>query len=129
DRLELQYRRNDGEWTPVEAHDFPYPLRELEMDFADVEAGSTPEGWRAAAGDEAGIAVAAREDLHVLRARADDAPLIALYTPPWELDQFAFAAEYRLAADTDAFGLVFGYLDTDNHWRVLLDAGSKHIRV
>ena len=42
----LQYRRNGGDWADVEAHDFPHPVRELELDFAKADAGVTPEGWR-----------------------------------------------------------------------------------
>ena len=130
DGLQLEYRRNGGEWTVLEAHDFPYPSREHELDFLGEESGSTPQDWRAVSGDVAGLAVSGDGDAKVLRARAGDEALIALYPPPWELDEFALATEFRMPAGDNAIvGLVFGYVDADNYWRVLLDAGSGSIRV
>lgn len=159
-RLALQYRRNEGEWTDVEAHDFPYPTRELEIDFATDAIGTLPPGWSlageadrdagaaGAAGDAGAagtLAVATVADVQALRARAGDAPLIALYPPPWNLaDAFSFAIGFRLAsgarsgvvADAEAeakaeakaeagadagFALLFGYVDSNNHLRATLD--------
>ena len=130
DQLRLQYRRNGGSWAPVEAADFPYPQRKYKMDFASAEAGPAPAGWRAASGDGSGMTVVADSDRQVLRARAGATALIGLYPPPWELAEFALATEYRLpGGDRSTVGLVFGYVDAGNHWRVLLDAGSGSIRV
>ncbi|MEX2465756.1 MAG: hypothetical protein WD995_02535, partial [Gemmatimonadota bacterium] len=39
-RMRLEVRRNQGEWTAVEAHDFPLPARELEVTFETVESGA-----------------------------------------------------------------------------------------
>lgn len=130
DGLRLQYRRNGGEWTVLEAHDFPYPSREHELDFLDAVPGSTPEGWRTVVGDAAGIAVVGEGEEKALRFRAGVGALIALYAPPWELEEFALATEYRVPADGEGIvGLIFGYVDNDNYWQVLLDAGSGSIRV
>ena len=126
----LQYRRNGGEWTAVEAHDFPYPSRELELDFADAAVGSTPAGWSVVQGQDARLAVAADGPEKVLRAQARAQALIGLYPPPWELEEFAFATELRLpAADSTGVALVFGYVDARNHHRVVLDAAAGAIRV
>jgi hypothetical protein len=128
--LRLQYRRNGGEWSPVEAHDFPYPLREIEIDFTDAPSGVLPEGWRTVAGDDSNITVVEDGELKVMRVRADDGDLIGLYPPPWDLDEFSFAAEFRVPAEGDGqVGIVFGYVDADNHWRVLLDTDAGIIRV
>ena len=54
----LQYRRNGGDWNGVEAHDFPHPVREFELDFAKLDVGATPEGWNIAQGDAGGMTVA-----------------------------------------------------------------------
>jgi len=147
DCLRLQYRRNTGEWLAVEAHDFPYPLRELELTFAADAAGTRPAGWRVASGAADGLGVAMdramdptmdraidraidNEDA-VLRVSAEENALIALYPAPWPLEgAFSFAAEYRLAADGPrAASLVFGYRDPANHWRLTLDAASGQLRV
>jgi len=130
DELGLEYRRNGGEWSVVEAHDFPYPSRKHEVDFSDAAAGSTPADWRAVVGSASNIAVAADDDRQVLSARADDTILIALYPPPWKLDEFSLATKLRLSAgDVSAAGLTFGYVDADNHWRVMLNANQGSIRV
>jgi hypothetical protein len=124
----LQYRRNDGDWIGLEAHDFPHPVRELELRFAKVEVGATPEGWSAAHGDATGMTVASVGQEKVLRARATRESLTGLYTPPWEATEFA--AEFRLPVGTrTGFGFIFGYVDAGNHWRVFLDPRAGAIRV
>src|SRR5688500_2835795 len=80
----LQYRRNGGDWIDVEAHDFPHPQRQLDLDFANAAVGATPGGWTATQGNAAGMTVAAEGGQKVLRALADQEALIGLYTPPWE---------------------------------------------
>mgnify|MGYP006280210083 FL=1 len=147
DCLRLQYRRNTGEWLPIEAHDFPYPLRELELSFAADAAGTRPAGWRVASGADDGVGVvmdrtmdptsdpttdrAIDKEGAVLRFSAQENALIALYPAPWRLEgAFSFAAEYRLAADGPrAVSLVFGYRDPANHWRLTLDAANGQLRV
>src|SRR5688572_27625974 len=64
----LQYRRNGGEWTGVEAHDFPHPVRELELEFAKSEVGATPEGWSITPGGAGGMTVASDGQERVVRA-------------------------------------------------------------
>ena len=124
----LQYRRNGGEWTGVEAHDFPHPVRELELDFAKLEVGVTPEGWSVAHGDAGGMTVASAGREKVLRARATQESLIGLYAAPWAATEFT--AEFRLpAGNRTGLGFVFGYVDAGNHWRVFLDPGAGTIRV
>jgi hypothetical protein len=124
----LQYRRNGGEWDGVEAHDFPHPVRELELDLATLEVGAMPGGWSVAHGDAGGVAVARIGQEKVLRARATQAFLTGLYAAPWPVTEFA--AQFRLPpANRTGLGFVFGYVDAGNHWRVLLDPGAGVIRV
>lgn len=129
DAMQLQYRRNAGDWKPVEAHDFPYPLRETEIDFTDARAGAVPEGWRTVVGDDKNITVVEDGEVRIMRARADGEAFIGLYPPPWDLEEFSFATEYRVSAEgTGQMGIVFGYVDADNNWRVLLDTDAGTIR-
>src|SRR5688572_11088859 len=65
----LQYRRNGGDWTGVEAHDFPHPVRELELNLAKAEFDG--------AGD---ITEASVRQEKVVRARAAQQALTGLYT-------------------------------------------------
>lgn len=130
-RYGLQYRRNGGDWVDVEAHDFPYPLRELELDFDIAEVGEVANGWRIASGQESELSGVEAGPEGTLQLRAADGDLIALYPPPWVLDDgFALAAEFRLpASDGARFGLVFGYVDANDHWRLMLDAAAGNLRV
>jgi hypothetical protein len=124
----LQYRRNGGDWTQVEAHDFPHPLRELELDFAKLDVGATPHGWSVVQGDAGGMTVASAQQEKILRARAAQEALTGLYAAPWAATEFT--AKFRLPAGTrTGLGFVFGYVDAGNHWRVLLDPGAGAIRV
>ena len=123
----LQYRRNGGDWTAVEAHDFPHPVRELELDFARVEVGATPEGWSLTPGGAGGMTVALDGQEKVVLARAAKESLTGLYTTPWAATELA--AEFRLPSGNRNMAFVFGYIDAANHWRVLLDPGAGAIRV
>jgi hypothetical protein len=124
----LQYRRNGGDWTGVEAHDFPHPVRELEVDFAKLEIGATPDGWSIAHGDAGGMTVAMDGQQKFVRARAARESFTALYTTPWPATEVA--AEFRLSAgNQNGFGFVFGYVDAANHWRIFVDPGTGVIRV
>ena len=124
----LQYRRNRGDWTDAEAHDFPYPERHLDLDLADAEVGATPEGWSVARGDAALLAVAEDGPEKVLRARVDQEPLVGLYAPPWDATELS--AEFRLTAgNRSGVGFVFGDVDAGSHGRVFLDAATGAIRV
>lgn len=126
-QFRLEYRRNGGDWTSVEAHDFPHPERELDVDFADVAVGATPKDWTVTQGNAAGMTVAAESGQKVLRARADRQPLIGLYTPPWEATEMV--TEFRLPAENPSgVGFVFGYVDAGNHGRVFVDAAAGAIR-
>lgn len=127
--LQLQYRRNGGEWFAVGAHDFPYPEREIEVDFADAEAGSTPAGWRVVTGAGADLTAAADADASVLRATAGDEPLVGLYQPPWDLEEFSFGVQFRLPdGGQSSVGIVFGYVNADNYWKVVFDAAAGRVR-
>jgi hypothetical protein len=127
-QFRLQVRRNQGDWTNVDAHDFPHPERDLTVRFARAEVGAKPEGWSAVHGNAAGMIVAADGQQKILRARADQELLIGLYAPPWDTTELA--TEFRLAPDNRiGVGFVFGYVDAGNHFRVFLDAAAGAIRV
>ena len=79
-RFDFSTRRNGGDWTDVEAHDFPHPVRELELDFARVEVGATPEGWSLTPVGAGGMTVASDGQEKVVRARAAKESLTGLYT-------------------------------------------------
>ena len=123
----LDYQRNGGEWAAVEAHDFPYPQRELEMEFAETGTGAPPVGWVIVPGDGAATVVA-DGPRKILRARAGRDTLFGLCSPPWPATEFG--ARFRLPARNSAgLGLLLGYVDTRNHLRVFLNPAAATIRV
>jgi len=127
-QFRLQYRRNQGDWNDVEAHDFPHPLREIDIDFKSADVGSTAEGWRTVSGDPSGMAVVLQDSAKVLQTRAGDKPLIVLHESRWPPTEMA--AEFRLpAGTTTGVGFVFGYVDAGNHYRVLVDPAAGAIRL
>jgi len=93
-RYGLQYRRNGSDWAAVEAHDFPYLLRELELGFSATGVGAAPEGWRVASGSAQELSVQEAEPDSWLQLQAADTELIALYSPPWLLDDGFTPAEW-----------------------------------
>jgi hypothetical protein len=127
-QFRLQVRRNQAEWTTVDAHDFPHPEREITAGFASGAVGAKPEGWNAVHGNAAGMIAATDGKERILRARAQQEPLIGLYTPPWDTTEAA--TQFRLPPDNRiGVGFVFGYTDPENHFRVFLDVAAGAIRV
>ena len=123
----LQGRRNGGEWTDLEAHDFPYPVRELDLDFEASEIGAPPAGWSFAPEGAAGIAVAVDGQKRILRVPAADRSVTGLFSAPWPVTEFA--AEFRLPSGNRGVGLVFAHGDAANHGRVFVDPAAGAVRV
>ncbi|OAB60420.1 hypothetical protein AY599_03200 [Leptolyngbya valderiana BDU 20041] len=120
--LRLGVRRNAGPWTPVEAHDFPLPERELVLRFDGAEP---LQGWRASGGAALDVRQGAG-----LEMSAASQPGLALYSAPWPLDAFGLAAELFIPeAATGAAALVFDYAGPGDHTRLELDAAEGALRL
>jgi len=118
----LQARRNDGAWETLEAQDFPYPKRELELDFAALPPGAPPPGWTLRAGSADDLAIVDDPAGRLLRASGGGDGLYALYPAPWPLPEFSLAARFRLPAEgSESFAMLFGYVDAANHGLVRFD--------
>lgn len=122
----LQYRRNGGEWTLVEAHDFPLPKRELEMDFFDLEPDAPPPGWDS--GGDLALGVADLDASRALRAESGAQAGFALVQSPWPLEAFSFAVDLDLPVAGTA-SLVFGYQGPQDFAQLVLDAQQGLIRL
>jgi len=124
----LQYRRNKGDWTYAETHDFPHPERDISIDFTKCKTGSRPEGWNVVKGNPSGLVIANFNNQNVLRAKTDQEALVGLFTPPWEATEMA--TQFRLAPDNHSgIAFVAGYTDIRNYCLVRLDPTSGTIRV
>ncbi len=125
----LQARRNAAEWAYVEAHDFPYPIRELDLEFEEMPVGRTLAGWSVEQGNTAGVVVSQmNERRKLLRIQAGQQPLIVVHSPPWEVTELTAEIQLFPGNQTGA-GFVFAYTDPQNFSRVFLDASSGTIRV
>jgi hypothetical protein len=74
-QFQLQYRRNKGDWTYAEVHDFPHPERDISIAFTEHEEGKRPEGWSIVKGNPSGLIIATDNNRNVLRAKSDQEPL------------------------------------------------------
>ena len=120
-RFSLEYRRNGAAWTPVEAHDFPLPERELVLDFTTAESGA-PLTHVVLQGS-ARLSAEADGGETALSLEAGDAPGLALIDAPWPLEAFSLAADLTLPPDGGGpIALVFGYQSEDDHARLVIDA-------
>ncbi len=127
-QFRLQYRRNNGAWTNVEAHDFPHPERDISANFTRFEAGTQPDDWKVVKGNSLGMVVASEKHQNLLRVKADQEPLVGLYIPPWEVTEMV--SRFRLARDNhNGIAFVMGYADINNYCRIQLDPDPGTIRV
>ena len=94
----LQVRRNDGEWQPLLAEDFPYPEKVYELPL-DTAAGHMDSTWQIELGST--VAMRRQAEGH-LRIETDEQPLLALgrYAIQWQPAEFA--VELRLPDDPRA---------------------------
>src|SRR5699024_12081821 len=78
-RFGLQYRRNGGEWTSVDAQRFPYPKLGRSFNFENTEAGKAPQQWHIVQGDSSAVEVKSNtEQSPFLQLRADQEALVAI---------------------------------------------------
>ncbi len=107
--LFLQVRRNDGAWETLEIHDFPYPTREVEPDFADLAPGSPAQGWILRHGSDAALVRSSDGENVALAARGGAQGFEALYPVPWGAARDACVTlRFRLEPGTDQFTVLFG---------------------
>lgn len=121
-RFRLQYRRNDGAWTDVGAERFPKPEKTLDLTFDDHDAGPAPHGWRLVQGSASTMDVVAGGERSFLEVRTGPEPLLAMSTSETRWAPSVFGATMRLPQGTQSgAGIIFGYVDSNNYCRVLVD--------
>lgn len=120
-RFNLQYRRNKGGWKNVEAQDFPKPENALVLDFKVAEGDDAPDDWRVIRGDASGVKVAADESDNFLRVYSNEEPLLGVrsHEMGWEIKELT--ATFRLPSGNRGAGIIFGYVDPENYYRIFFD--------
>ncbi|MBN2412839.1 hypothetical protein JXQ31_14210 [candidate division KSB1 bacterium] len=127
-QFRLQYRRNSGVWTDIEAHDFPHPERDISVNFSQFETGMQPAGWTVFKGNSSNMVVTTDNEKDILHIKTDQDPFVGLFTPPWEATELA--SQFRLTPDNhNGIAFVMGYVDSNNYCLVQLDPTSGTIRV
>lgn len=126
-QFSMQFRRNQGAWEPLAAEDFPYPVKKLKLDFAAASAGELAATWNFVQGDASVLSLEQQEDGGFARFVAGNEPVLALarYHTHWEPVEFA---TYLRLPESSRAGILFGYIDEDNHFRLEVEAG-RAIRI
>ncbi len=117
-QFSLQYRRNEGDWQTLGADDFPYPTREVTLDFSAGPEAKGANKLRLEQGSSSGLSWRGEAGDSYLQLDSGTQPLLALgdYHTYWEAEEFK--VQLRLGESAEA-GLLFGYQDADNHYRLL----------
>ena len=120
-RYGLQFRRNDGDWQPLLAEDFPYPEK-IDALILDARLDQT---WRFEQGSAAGMQW---QTEGYLRIESSEQPLLALGRTAIQWQPSEFAVELRLPDDSRAqAGVVFQASDDgSNAW---VDLTANAIRI
>ncbi|WP_024461069.1 hypothetical protein [Marinimicrobium sp. LS-A18] len=123
-RYRLDVRRNNGEWEPLGAENFPQPAKVYELDFERQPSDAMDELWHLISGDASALSWTANGDEGHLTLQSDDLALLALgrYETHWE--PLEFAVDLRLPEVDAQAGVVFGYEDAENYLRVDVKAGD-----
>ncbi len=121
--FEVEYKRNDGRWKPLLAEDFPYPVKDHFLEFSDSTPSTITNQIEVITGNDATFTSEPGEEGNFLRAKSGNQPLLALgrYDTLWEAVEYGVSM--RLPKDGKA-GIVFGYEDAENHFRLDATAGG-----
>lgn len=102
----LQFRRNEGDWQPLLAEDFPFPVKQLERSPGAADRDLTQD-WTIAQG-AANLQRMPDATGDVLRIEAGEEGALAWAEPETDWLPKEFSLELRLPADSRSeFGLVF----------------------
>jgi len=124
----LEYRRNSGDWLPIEAHDFPHPQREMDVDFSLLTDGDQSSGCMVATGSPSNMIVVAEQHDQMLRINVGDETFSGFFPAPWEVTELA--AQFRLPAQPcNGIAFVVGYVDPDNYCRVSLNPTAQTLNI
>jgi hypothetical protein len=129
-QFSLQYRRNKVAWEPLTAEDFPYPIKKLILDFSSESTEDPADSWEFIQGHKSFMSQRSDNGARFMMVATEKSPLLAFgrYSTHWEAKEFAIAM--RLPESSQA-GIVFGYVDANNHYRVdvIADGAIRIVRM
>lgn len=126
-RYQLQVRRNNSEWKPLGAENFPQPEKVLELDFSREPETDT---WQLVSGDASAISWQAEADEGFVQLQARDQAILALgqYQTSWKPLEFELYLRLPEVGSAHA-GVVFGYENAENYLRVDVHANDETVQV
>ncbi len=125
-QFQLQVRRNQGSWEPLEAENFPQPAKELELNLdKQAREGMVGGPWHFMSGGEEALSWQKIKDVNALRWKASNTPILAMIREEvhWEPVEFAAVLRFPPAGAARA-GIVFGYENADNYLRAEIHANE-----
>jgi len=128
-KILLEVRRNGGEWKLLEAHDFPYPTRELELDFSENLAVEMPDSWKFIYGSKENFGISSDSDRRYLRISGGTRGLMTVRPLPWPVSSDgSVAANIRLPRRADKVSLLWGVTDqTTYHAARFMGSGQMEL--
>ncbi len=120
----VEVRRNKGKWQPLGAENFPQPAKVLALAFETEPTEPLDDLWEFVHGSNS--AMRWNRDEASLQVKARDQAVLAMarYDTHWEA--LEFAVELRLSKQGgNRAGVVFGYRNAENYFRVDVDAANK----
>lgn len=114
--LAVQVRRNGGEWRTLEAHDFPYPVREVDLDFSKPSVDLQLEGWRNIQGDDFAPAITSLRGERVLQVEGGGSGLVATRDLPWPAaSELSLSVRFHVDGASGEAALLWGVVDTKTY--------------
>jgi len=119
----MQYRLNAGNWQPLTAEDFPYPVKEKVIEFEEASSASTSLPFVLEHGSKDSFTFKEDDDYSYVQVSSNSQALLAVgdYHTHW--GPIEYKAALRLGESAQA-GIVFGYQDKDNFYRLNMKAGG-----
>ncbi len=117
---QLQYQRNGGPWETAEAHDFPHPLREAELDPT-----SLPD-WTFLKGNKSNFTSSEQAGEKILQMANDVESMLGVYRSAWDVTELE--VEFYLPTDVSSgIGFVYALEDNRTYNKVFINPDTNSI--
>ncbi|MCR9195371.1 MAG: hypothetical protein NXH88_11600 [Hyphomonas sp.] len=130
--FDLQMRRNSGAWETLTAHDFPFPQRELSIDFTSISPDVSAIPWTLLKGDTSAFWFVTDDGDQVLRVSPTESNVDLVIPTEWPIPEYGFVAQFKFNnSTTNQFDVLLNFENDQNHdrFRVSADGMLDFIRV
>lgn len=121
--FDLQMRRNSGPWETLTAHDFPFPQREMSIDFSSMSPDVFAIPWRVLTGDPSAFSFVEDDGDQVLRVSPSLSNVGIVIPTEWPISEYGFVAQFKFdEGATSQFDVLLNYENNQNHDRFRVSA-------